>query len=410
MGDIELFNTKYRGTTGTGNGAEAFVLFPQLPTELRLKIWTTYLERNRIIAIKMMDSRRPEDFAPGVTRAPSYTAKNSLGKIVSGNPYCLISKAPPRYSTLLSVNSEAREAARVFYRVRFPCFRLTARERAKMRPRPTHPFELYFNPEFDFLYVDYGADVTMVDLVCDLKAYDPKDVGLLNLVAGFRAFEPATIPPQALQPITDFLQNIQSLWCPKVIDPTRVSDYMSSLIPLFSATDIFDRIGRDPRQLKMPPSLFARQLPQFPRPRAHDGLWLDAWRCMAKSFDIHRQAPPDIALLMAKRQSPLRFYRHCAVGYLEEAHETQGAQSSSSRSDMLENPTKQEASEGPDEGVEIPVGFWLFSPEAIESLHSDAQLMNDHGGVDFGGSGTAGNMPRSWQPQLCLFDLPNRHG
>jgi hypothetical protein len=104
-----------------------------------------------------------------------YTARNHLGRIVSGRGYTIeIGNLKGGYSASLSpplwVNREARQATLHFYRVHLPFPGLGA-DRV-----------LYLNPEYDVLYLDgektYG--ILLPDFLHDVRAYDPKDQGWVH--------------------------------------------------------------------------------------------------------------------------------------------------------------------------------------------------------------------------------------
>ncbi len=115
-----------------------------------------------------------------------YDRRNHLGKRVSDRGYTLVLKSGQNFAAmfnpLLWVNSEARQVALDFYRVHLP---FPGRDEDRL---------LYINPEYDVLYAWPAyvyrtyADGTpiaslpnvatlLVDLLCDLRAYDPRDRG-----------------------------------------------------------------------------------------------------------------------------------------------------------------------------------------------------------------------------------------
>jgi hypothetical protein len=90
-------------TPPTTHGDESyFHRFPELPIELRQKIWRHSLQRERLIRIRLV----PEPNAKSTIGNERYTA--------TVNGHQVLSK-------LLRVNREPREAALGFYRVHIPC-------------------------------------------------------------------------------------------------------------------------------------------------------------------------------------------------------------------------------------------------------------------------------------------------
>ncbi|ROV93694.1 hypothetical protein VPNG_08850 [Cytospora leucostoma] len=108
---------------------------------------------------------------------PRYLEKNHLGKPVSGPRYKATAEGHGLNSKLLRVNREARDVALAFYRVHLPFFLWSP---GTCRVKAT---TLYLNPEHDVLHLRADAPVkeTLVDFFWDMKAYDPKGVGLVKL-------------------------------------------------------------------------------------------------------------------------------------------------------------------------------------------------------------------------------------
>jgi hypothetical protein len=192
-----------------------FHLFSRLPIELRLKIWDTFLEENRILHIDIQaidisdeaDYDSEQDFDPeedsgseqdSQVIADFYTEKNHLGNIRSGMLYSLSLGDYHRESPLLQVNSEARAAALAFYRVHLPCW-----------PAGDSPI-LYYNPEFDPLHVEITDSKRrktppelLADVFHDCIAYDPKGYRVLNLIVG-DGERAATRLPRGMAPFHDY--------------------------------------------------------------------------------------------------------------------------------------------------------------------------------------------------------------
>jgi hypothetical protein len=148
----------------------SFHLFPQLPAELRLSIWSHVLRRHRLIRLAVTDmTYQPPDEAileHGVRN-------NNLGNMISGKNYKFQITTHHLLTPLLRVGCESRQGAMQFYRVHIP-YESSSGER-----------QFYFNPEFDFIHIHTkGPSKVLADLIHDFKAYDPKGVGILNLGIG----------------------------------------------------------------------------------------------------------------------------------------------------------------------------------------------------------------------------------
>ena len=187
--DVRLFNDLHFAPTASSPVNRVWAPFPRLPVELRLQIWLVFLRRHRMIEVGIRpDKNEDGDTYPGEIPLMSrfYARHNHLGKRVSDRGYTLVFKGGQGFATalnpLLWVNSEARQTALGFYRVHLP---FPGREGDQL---------LYLNPEYDVLYAwpayvyrTYTHDTPfvsmpnaatlLVDLLCDLRAYDPRDRG-----------------------------------------------------------------------------------------------------------------------------------------------------------------------------------------------------------------------------------------
>jgi hypothetical protein len=191
--DVRLFNDMYFSRVVPRPIYDTWAPFPRLPPELRLHIWLLFLRRYRMLEIGIAPARDeeaasyPGDLSDGV-KGRYYIHRNPLGKLVSSRGYALVIEGQgfaQSLNPLLSVNREARHAALVFYRVHLPF------------PHQDGERQLYLNPEYDVLYVfphhDHQSPSTtavnltlpwaasrLVDFLCDIRAYDPKDRGCVT--------------------------------------------------------------------------------------------------------------------------------------------------------------------------------------------------------------------------------------
>lgn len=166
----------------TSGSAEdpTFPLFPFLPKELRLQIWESAVPRERLIRVSLKQHRgRRYELAAA---EPRYLQRNALRKPISGERYRASVEGHKLNSKFLSVDSEAREVALRFYRIHIPMYFIG--------PEYTERTTLYINPEHDVLHIQADAPVkeTLLDFLWDLKAYDPKDIGLLKLAVDLDSF------------------------------------------------------------------------------------------------------------------------------------------------------------------------------------------------------------------------------
>lgn len=152
---------------------QTFHPFPLLPKELRLQIWEHAIPQERMIRVSLQPhvGRRYELAA----EEPRYQQRNHLNKPITGERYRAVVNGKQLNSKLMRVNSEARNVALAFYRIHIPVY-ITGQTY-------TERSTLYFNPEYDFLHIRADAPVkeTLIDFLWDLRAYDPKGVGLKRL-------------------------------------------------------------------------------------------------------------------------------------------------------------------------------------------------------------------------------------
>lgn len=234
----------------THHGLSDFHCFPELPVQLRRKIWRHSLERERIIRTLLKIYNMNESTSP--TFKPRYSVT------VSGHQ---------TVSKLLRINQESRETAFDFYRVHIPCqFSGTKNDINEN----TIPGTLYFNPEFDFLRISLQWFVknTLLDFIHRLKTvYDPHHIGLLNLALNVNdlngndiyMIHPSDLDPEVRKSFIDTLNQLQEVfflsntghgrqilgWSSSITGDTIIN----RSIPIGPRTPTFERLGRDPRAI-----------------------------------------------------------------------------------------------------------------------------------------------------------------
>ncbi|KAF6809856.1 hypothetical protein CSOJ01_06687 [Colletotrichum sojae] len=150
-----------------------FHRFPDLPYELRSKIWRMHLEWPRIVVIRGVMDRSSMDGA-GVQ-----ASGNELGNVAcNANWYC-----ENRSPALFRVCSESRAEALSFFRIHLPM-------RTPDPDRHGFPYlnqrnpawdRIYINPDWDLvLFQGASHTLTMPILASDLLAYDPWGVGVVH--------------------------------------------------------------------------------------------------------------------------------------------------------------------------------------------------------------------------------------
>ncbi|KAI9711344.1 MAG: hypothetical protein M1820_002331 [Bogoriella megaspora] len=196
--NLEVFNDSIFPPSSAGS----FTLFARLPTELRLKIWEAFVHRNHFIKVTALRKIsaysvcRNDGWDP-----PSdyYKRKNKLGKIISGINHLVVC-ACLHTCPLLRVNHEARRVSLTHYRVRLPCrlvLPVNEYREDKSEAEISSPAVLAINPEWDVIWIREYA----YDFMHDLRAYDPRHKGVLNLAwdAGNIPYYAALAKPEDVQ-------------------------------------------------------------------------------------------------------------------------------------------------------------------------------------------------------------------
>ncbi|KAI1857165.1 hypothetical protein JX265_011366 [Neoarthrinium moseri] len=361
-----------------------FSRFTLLPAELRLHIWICSLEKHRLLEV-WLDP--PTD--PG--KAPPYSTTNALNKLISGGSYTATVQAVHLNSKLLRVNRESRKAALSFYRVHIPCYLQAFREiprglQGKPAKRAKEP--LYFNPEYDFMQLRTRgpAEFTFVDFIHDLKAYDPQNVGLLNLalaVNGMNAGLHMLVnisQPSAKAAFVKTLSQLQEIiwvaqsYCGRAImgpleDFHGVGVQFNHSMPIKAITPSFDLLRHDPRSVE---SDLKYVLTGTIDPRQ---MRVD-WQELLTKWDIRQAQPPRERVLFAYRvpsYSQQVYDIKTAESFLR-AEEENWLRSQQQFHQMILKLAGKVPVEGPEElaqAVRPAVGFWLFPAEALGALEGD---------------------------------------
>jgi hypothetical protein len=129
-----------------------FTLFPELPKELRLEVWTMAAKEPRIIEIYQFYCYRDpieesipdsiEGFIPEDDDDDDDEESEFLERI-NLNPFY----SPAALPAILHVNQESRDVALKHYQLSFP--------------NAENPAAIYWNPAVDTLYFRSGAGVTI---------------------------------------------------------------------------------------------------------------------------------------------------------------------------------------------------------------------------------------------------------
>ncbi|KAK8136508.1 hypothetical protein PG984_004448 [Apiospora sp. TS-2023a] len=388
-----IFNDKY-GHSRPDRPETTFSLFPRLPPEIRVKVFQSFLERHRIIQVRLSLSSPNGGSGETGDGTPPYTTHNDLGNIVSGDTYRICASKYLAPSELFFVNHEAREVARRFYRVKVPCYLYPTQGSIFPFPKPDTTF--LYNPEFDILHIQYFSTLQLlVDFVHDVKAHDCKDVGIVNLALhiDWDNYTEEVIRGPGKTAFAETLESLTSMWFELTVyagarvnqvpgEPSPTPDFhYNRSVPLYSGSKSFDRLTQDPRDIDP-------DLKQICRGRIDSGYHKSYWESLVKSFGVQRTTPVDIRLMVGGSMSKQNFEvvdRRSLWKLLSEPWRWSGHRK------------QPEMNTIEDRGIDTVAGWWLFPTEAIPEAGHEAS-----------GRGIDGSVidVSAHRPELCIVDLP----
>lgn len=373
--NIAASDSTFKATAQDG----VFPLFPFLPKELRLQIWEEATPRERLIQLTVaIPHDRDEGEEPPYIR---YLEKNHLGNPVSGSGYLLYAKDASIGHELFSVNREARQVALDFYRIHIPC--------QVEEPGPWQR-TLYLNPEHDVLQIRAEAPVkeSLVDFLWDLKAYDPKGVGLLKVawdLMGFCGNDLQYLKRSDLllirqrKALVETLSQLQEVWF-VYIDANKhgckkATDRPGNIIPYDGEVTAFESIGPDARggvetelqQLYMG-SVDPREL-----------IW--RWKRLLRTWEIQHQ-PGLVRYRLMVAQKPVYSPDAWRISRLPRLMESLSIRNEERKDDVevtadadddgpVPGAGKQQGTRAPEP---VTVGFWSFPLDAVGEVGEGKRL------------------------------------
>lgn len=243
---------------------KTFPLFSSLPKELRLQIWEEATPRERVVHVTVApgcpSNDRPEEEVP-----VRYLEKNHLGNPISGSRYVLLADNAVLDHALLAVNSEARQVVLDFYRIEMPALcNPSTPHILHSRRRCPGPRVLRINPEHDVLKIRAEAPVkqSLIDFLWDLKAYDPKGVGLLKLALDLRDFcyndlqylkRSDLLLIRQRKALVETLSQLREVWFMSMMEPGKEvykasAESPEGVIPFRVTMSGFQSVGLDTRE------------------------------------------------------------------------------------------------------------------------------------------------------------------
>lgn len=369
-------------TLKTAPQDDTFPLFSSLPKELRLQIWEEAIPRERLLQISLVNSQTADGEDDHPVR---YLEKNHLRKPISGHGYCILAEDARLDHELLRVNSEARQAVLGFYRIHIPCYSA----KSGTGEDPTRE-TLHINPEHDVLQIRADAPVrqSLIDFLWDLKAYDPRGVGLLKLAVDLQGFcahdlqylkRSDVLLIRQRQALVETLSQLEEVWfvymeAGRVLHkpPTEGPD---DIVPFGGGMAAFDRVGPDRRdgveaelrQLYMG-SVDPREL-----------IW--RWKRLLRTWEV-RHPPGQVKYRLMVAQKPVSRAVRWSVGRLAQAmgllnvRDQERREYAEFRSDTVgdESTSEQGTKEGTGEVKTAAVGFWSFPLDAVGEVGEGERL------------------------------------
>ncbi|KAK0730230.1 hypothetical protein B0H67DRAFT_561124 [Lasiosphaeris hirsuta] len=382
----------------------AFSPFPLLPTELRLRIWDFSITKHRLLEIGV--AAPDTELGPGgvASGLQLYSTTNALGKVISGRNYAAtVQNGLHLHTKLLRVSRESREVALRFYRLHIPCYVRTSRSSPLLEEEPRgQQTTLYLNPEFDFVHLRVHGLVehTALDFgsfVHDLKAHDPRGVGLVNLaldtngisflhesLVGSYARVQAELAVPCRASLVDTLSQLRNVvWMADshygraIMGPLQdfgdAGVRFNHSMPVKPATSAFDLWSRDPRPAAQVGPDLRYVLTAGRDPRQMHVQWTEV---LQRWSIVPRHGPITERVLFAHEPPPYEppiYNVGTADGFLAEEEES-WIQGQHHRQFWVRKWAGRLPVESPEElerAARPAIGFWLFPVEALGGLEGD---------------------------------------
>ncbi|KAL1864589.1 hypothetical protein Daus18300_007606 [Diaporthe australafricana] len=370
-------------TLKTAPQDETFPLFSFLPKELRLQIWEEAIPRERLLQISLVNSHTAEAEDDQPVR---WLEKNHLGKPISGHGYRIFAEDAQLDHELLRVNSEARQAVLKFYRIHIPCHSAAKPATGEGEAAPTAR-TLHINPEHDVLQIRTEAPVrqSLIDFLWDLKAYDPKGVGLLKLAVDLQGFcahdlqylrRSDVLLIRQRQALVGTLSQLDEVWF--VYAEAGRNRFKpppgggpDDIVPFGGRMSAFERVGSDGRvgvegelQRLYMGSVDPREL-----------IW--RWRRLLRTWEV-RHAPGQVRYRLMVAQKPVSRAVKWSVDRLAQVMGLLNTMEQERRdeSDTVGDGSvwKQSTEEGGGETNKAAVGFWSFPLDAVGEVGEGKRL------------------------------------
>ncbi|KAK3362499.1 hypothetical protein B0T25DRAFT_7734 [Lasiosphaeria hispida] len=377
----------------------SFGQFPLLPTELRLRIWKFSIIKHRLVEIEVEAPESDLGSGHATPAPPLYSSTNALNKVISGRNYtATVQNGLHLHTKLLRVNRESREVALKFYRLHIPCRMRTSRSSSLRIGPKGQQATLYLNPEFDFVHLRHRGPVehTTLDFMHDLKAYDPRGVGLVNLaldmngmpflhesLVGSYSRLRAELAAPCRASLVDTLSQLRNIiWMADshfgraIMGPLQdfrdAGVRFNHSMPVRSSTSSFDLLTRDPRPAAQVEPDLRYVLTACRDPRQMHVQWtelLEKWSVLPRHQINERVL---FAYELPDYEAPI-YDVDTADKFLAE-EERSWIQGQTRRQFWVKKWAGRLPVESPEElekASRPAIGFWLFPIKALGSLEGD---------------------------------------
>lgn len=398
---LQMLNPAPLGVGGCG--PSEFTLFPQLPIELRQKIWRHSLEYPRMLQLALWSLDLIEvaivEMGEG---SPPFPSQSGPCAVAIERHHRVLGK-------LLRVNSEAREAALSFYRVHIPC-RMTRKD--SKSGLTTTEGSVYINPEFDFVSLKPKAlkeNSDVLHFIHYFKSMDPRAVGVLNLSLDLNSLgalseaRPEVLDPTVRESVVDTLKRLRQVFflyipalgykipCWEAMrNPHKI--YVNRSYPLAARSLSFQRIPRDPRAIGLDLTVVYMDW---------TSSFMPQWRETLHNWGITNPAAETRLLVTCSPnrnnevynyESAQSWLKHEDERYRGEGYPDWHASPHAWGDAMSAELSKEELEEAV--AVRPAFGFWLFPADAFE-LAKNYHRHNEFSVLD---------LSEHW-PKLCLWNL-----
>ncbi|KAJ3521009.1 hypothetical protein NM208_g13481 [Fusarium decemcellulare] len=385
---LEIFNPEYRETY-------ALPQFSKLLPELRWMVWEQALRRERYIRVELKSVSNVNDISNG--HWPHHYA------------IVVVSKA---ISKLFSVSSESRRVARGFYRVQLPCHYFLGRWTLESRPMENNGI-FYFNPELDMLEIS-GMEY-FADFARRIWDQDKRQVGLVNLALdGFETRQITRLGSTSQQDIhlaRRFLSKLERVFfVSRESSPGRIhvtisqirnsiAGYIHRSHPLMSYIPTFDRVGCDPRPIKIDLAIVLL-LQRYARDTANK--WqtlLNQWQVQCHGGQVEYR----FMLTCGEKPEDERILdRSSATRAVQQENGVWRRLLQQIKDSGMSYQAIDETAEELKQAPRTAVGFWLFPIESLGLFPTFAELT----GHPYFPRRFRREDLSNYRPELCLFHVP----